>query len=629
MKRYASPSSLLQVAEQVDDLRPGSTRRGCSPARRAPASLGDERERTGDRDALQLTAGELARVAVAVLGARAPPVRSSSATRSSRPCSRQVEVVCASARPCCRRSSPAGRTTSTGPGTRAACRGAASRISRVGELGDVGPSKRDRAARWDRAAAAARGRGSTCPSPTRRRARPSGRAAIARSTPSTARTWPTVRRSTPRRIGKCLRDAGASTSERAGRGRRRRRSRRHWAPSSVSSSTRMQRARVAVADRRAARPARGRALGRSRTGTAGGSGSRSASRRRSGTTPGIDANRSPCRARPAASPRAALRCTGAAGARTASSTVASSTTWPAYITTTRSQRSATTPRSWVTKITAIPSSRLERSQQVEDLRLHGHVERGRRLVGDEQAAARTTSAIAIIAALAHAARELVRVVVEPRARGRGCRRSSSSSTARAARAALAHRPGAARIAVDELVADGERRVEARHRVLEDHGDLVAAQRAHARRSRERSRSRPSNGSPTRRRCGPAATARSRITASDVTVLPEPDSPTSPTISPARRRSDTSSTTGARPASVSELDRRGPSTASSAVARRAGGAVRRPWRARRSVRPSRPLRAACRWAARGRTRRAGRRRRVEREHGEHDRHARDEHLPRVR
>ena len=73
-------------------------------------------------------------------------------------------------------------------------------------------------------------------------------------------------------------------------------------------------------------------------------------------------------------------------------------------------------------------------------------------------------------ALAHAARELVRVVARGGARGRGCRRARGARAARAARRRLAHRAVQAD-RVDQLRADGERGVEARHRVLEHHRDL--------------------------------------------------------------------------------------------------------------------------------------------------------------
>ena len=70
--------------------------------------------------------------------------------------------------------------------------------------------------------------------------------------------------------------------------------------------------------------------------------------------------------------------------------------------------SATTPRSWVISIDRRAELGLEPVDQLEDLRLHGHVERGRRLVGDQQ--------LRLVdqrhrdhRALAHAAGELVRV----------------------------------------------------------------------------------------------------------------------------------------------------------------------------------------------------------------------------
>ena len=55
---------------------------------------------------------------------------------------------------------------------------------------------------------------------------------------------------------------------------------------------------------------------------------------------------------------------------------------------TSSATSAMTPRSWVMIRIAMPSRRCRSLQQVEDLRLDGDVERGGRLVGDQQRAAR-------------------------------------------------------------------------------------------------------------------------------------------------------------------------------------------------------------------------------------------------
>ena len=110
--------------------------------------------------------------------------------------------------------------------------------------------------------------------------------------------------------------------------------------------------------------------------------------------------------------RTAPRCTGGAGWRTAPRSSVVSTTLPAYITATRSARPAMTPRSWVTRMTAMPSRCRRLVDELEDLLLDRHVERGRRLVGDEQlglAGQRHRDHDA----LAHAAGELVRVLADP------------------------------------------------------------------------------------------------------------------------------------------------------------------------------------------------------------------------
>jgi hypothetical protein len=81
------------------------------------------------------------------------------------------------------------------------------------------------------------------------------------------------------------------------------------------------------------------------------------------------------------------------------------------MTTTRSVVSAITPRSWVISTIAAPVLLLQLDHQVEDLRLDGDVERRGRLVGDQH--------LGIAGqrhgdhdALAHAARKLVRILVE-------------------------------------------------------------------------------------------------------------------------------------------------------------------------------------------------------------------------
>ena len=108
-------------------------------------------------------------------------------------------------------------------------------------------------------------------------------------------------------------------------------------------------------------------------------------------------------------------------ARTARRRGAVSTMRPAYITITRSHRPATTPRSWVIRTIAMPSSRLQPAEQLQDLRLHRDVERGRRLVGDQQVGL-AQQRHRDHHPLAHAAGELVRVHVEAALRPRGCRR---------------------------------------------------------------------------------------------------------------------------------------------------------------------------------------------------------------
>ena len=61
-----------------------------------------------------------------------------------------------------------------------------------------------------------------------------------------------------------------------------------------------------------------------------------------------------------------------------------STTRPRCSTTTRSAISATTPKSCVMNSTPVPCCAATAADQREDLRLRGDVERGRRLVGDQQ-----------------------------------------------------------------------------------------------------------------------------------------------------------------------------------------------------------------------------------------------------
>ena len=96
--------------------------------------------------------------------------------------------------------------------------------------------------------------------------------------------------------------------------------------------------------------------------------------------------REPLAARLAASGSSAAgpACRDGAAARSSSTRVPSSTIWPAYITATRSASSFTTPRSWRDEQDRRARSSREVAQQLQDLRLDRHVERGGRLVGDQE-----------------------------------------------------------------------------------------------------------------------------------------------------------------------------------------------------------------------------------------------------
>ena len=120
----------------------------------------------------------------------------------------------------------------------------------------------------------------------------------------------------------------------------------------------------------------------------------------------------------------------------------------------------------------MPLLRHEVAQEVEYLRLDRHVEGGRRLVGDEDLGL-ARKRHRDHRALPHAARELVWVVLRARP---GMRNADAVEqfydTVR--RLAL----GEIQVCVDrltQLASDREHRVEARHRILEDHRDLLASE----------------------------------------------------------------------------------------------------------------------------------------------------------
>ena len=124
--------------------------------------------------------------------------------------------------------------------------------------------------------------------------------------------------------------------------------------------------------------------------------------------------------------------------------------------------------------------RLQVPHQVEDLRLHGHVEGGGRLVRDQQLGV-ARQRHRDHRALPHAAGELVRVVVDPPLRPR-----DADPAEHVDRVPAGHRlvhlvvyP----VGLDDLLADRVVRVHRRQRILEDHRHLLAAQRPHGLRRR--------------------------------------------------------------------------------------------------------------------------------------------------
>src|SRR5271166_48859 len=118
---------------------------------------------------------------------------------------------------------------------------------------------------------------------------------------------------------------------------------------------------------------------------------------------------------------------------------------------------------------------LQQLDQFEDFSLHGYVEHGGRLVCDEQlrlAGERHGDHYA----LAHAAREAMRIFVEALARRRHAHAFEDAQSLRLGR--LAVELAMVDQCLGDLEADGEHWVEARHRLLEDHRGGGAAHIAH-------------------------------------------------------------------------------------------------------------------------------------------------------
>ena len=288
---------------------------------------------------------------------------------------------------------------------------------------------------------------------------------------------------------------------------------------------------------------------RARTRSADGSGSPAAARRGRAASPGWS-RASRARRRRRAPTAGGSACTGVAAPRRPSSIGPVSTTWPAYITATRSHVWATTARSCETKTTLTPSLALQRCEQAagsgpgSSRRARSSARRRGAASGSRRARSRSSRAAAC--------RPRARADT-PRQRRSGSgmptRRISSSARSRACRRLWPRRtrgPSAiwsptrmtgfrAVIGSWKTIAISRprsspraiRRARARSVAVED--DLAPGDRARGRGSRPTS-------------------ARSAI------VLPEPDSPTRPSASPRRRLEATRRRLrGATPRGKRELD----------------------------------------------------------------------------
>ena len=212
-----------------------------------------------------------------------------------------------------------------------------------------------------------------------------------------------------------------------------------------------------------------------------------------------------------------------------------STTRPPYMTAMRSARPATTPRSWVMRIIAMCSSRLQVLEQVEDLLLHGDVERGGRLVGDEQLGIAATARWRC--RCAGACRPTVRAGTGAgAARARGCRRGAAAR----AHGALACSRESSRWKRSGSVIWRPTRLTGLSEVIGSWKTMAIWVPQKWRRSAldsERT-SLPSKLTP------PvmfAVRGRMFMIERTSTDLPEPDSPTMPSVSPRSRVNETSST----------------------------------------------------------------------------------------
>ena len=227
--------------------------------------------------------------------------------------------------------------------------------------------------------------------------------------------------------------------------------------------------------------------------------------------------------------RAGPACRGGAARRRAARPAPVSTMRPAYITTTRSRdlghHAEVVGDEQHRDAELLPQA----GQQLEDLRLDGDVERGGRLVRDQQARGGRPAPW----------RSSPAGACRPRAgadrRRRAARRSGMPTWPQqrdrpAPCAARAAEPQVAAQRLGDLRRRSQHRVQRGHRVLEDHGDAVAAQPLPCARFRQLQRCRGPRSST-----APAGGRLGRFSrpheAMAVMLLPLPLSPTTPRVSP--------------------------------------------------------------------------------------------------
>ncbi len=253
------------------------------------------------------------------------------------------------------------------------------------------------------------------------------------------------------------------------------------------------------------------------------------------------------------------------GCANSSAAAALSTIWPAYITRTRCATSATTPRSWVMRTSAMPRSRCRRSSRAS---ICACTVTSSAVVGSSAISRRGLQAIAIAS--------MTRWLMPPeswcgkasrRRSGSGISTSFSSCSARARRALREPPSCSAIVSISwkATVNDGFRLEVGSWKIMAISAPSSARRSrcAIARRSRPAKKSRSAltrPGSSTR----PSSD-------SAVTLLPDPDSPTIPTTSPGAIEKLTSSTAtrDAPPAANSTRRRSTSSSAAMAIASASG------------------------------------------------------------